>query len=193
MLVSVSSTAADKRQTRDVRRQRGSLYHSGPRIESEAGALTSWHGSSQSRKKATIFTRARKARKAISNNLLKMKAQDQLQAIMNELRRDEDSSREKVPYLRLEAVILQLIRDNPDILKRDTEEMLVRAFKAFDPEGKGYIDAEELRSVLTSRGEPFTEEEMKGKNGILPFAAHDKGVVYYEELASALAHDGREL
>lgn len=36
-------------------------------------------------------------------------------------------------------------------LKRDDFHRLMRAFKAFDPEGKGWVDAETLRAALMSK------------------------------------------
>ena len=64
-----------------------------------------------------------------------------------------------------------------------------RAFKAFDPDDKGFIDPDYLKDVLTSRGDAFREEEVKE----LMSAAIDSktGNIFYEDFAEVLAADGR--
>ena len=42
----------------------------------------------------------------------------------------------------------------------DTEEELLEAFKVFDRDGNGLIDAAELKYVLTNLGEKLTDEEV---------------------------------
>jgi Ca2+-binding EF-hand superfamily protein len=42
---------------------------------------------------------------------------------------------------------------------RDNEEKIMRAFRAFDPEGKGYIDGEYLKNILMTRGDSFRPKE----------------------------------
>eukprot|EP01122_Echinamoeba_exundans_P007377 TRINITY_DN2258_c0_g1_i1.p1 TRINITY_DN2258_c0_g1~~TRINITY_DN2258_c0_g1_i1.p1 ORF type:complete len:157 (+),score=56.77 TRINITY_DN2258_c0_g1_i1:23-472(+) len=46
------------------------------------------------------------------------------------------------------------------MVSQDSEEDIREAFKVFDKEGTGYIQAAELRHVLTSIGEKLTEEEV---------------------------------
>ena len=42
----------------------------------------------------------------------------------------------------------------------DTEEEILEAFKVFDRDGNGLIDAAELKYVLTNLGEKLTDEEV---------------------------------
>lgn len=45
---------------------------------------------------------------------------------------------------------------------RDSEETLMRAFAVIDVEGKGAIDPEKLRQLLTTKGEKFTQARASG-------------------------------
>ena len=45
------------------------------------------------------------------------------------------------------------------MMQVDTEENLKGAFKVFDPELTGYIDADTLKATLTKLGEPLTASE----------------------------------
>lgn len=68
---------------------------------------------------------------------------------------------------------------------------LPRAGRAFDPEGKGWIDAEVLRSVLSSKGsEPLSADELTKMMGC---AADEQGRVYYEDYCQKTANDGRTI
>ena len=42
-----------------------------------------------------------------------------------------------------------------------TEEELVDAFKVFDREGNGFVNADELRSLLQNMGEKLTADELE--------------------------------
>ncbi|GLC40485.1 Dynein regulatory complex protein 8 [Pleodorina starrii] len=67
---------------------------------------------------------------------------------------------------------------------------MLRAFRAFDPEGRGFIEAETLRTLLSGRGEVMTEEEL---NRMMVLAADEQGRVWYEDYAQKLANDGRTI
>ncbi len=59
---------------------------------------------------------------------------------------------------------------------RDDYHTLLRAFRTFDVEGKGYIEAEQMKLLMCSRGEPMTEEEA---NKLVVYAADENGRIYY--------------
>ena len=42
----------------------------------------------------------------------------------------------------------------------DSEEVLLQAFRVFDEDGKGYIEANRLREALITKGTPFREKEI---------------------------------
>mmetsp|Transcript_2976 Transcript_2976/g.6702 ORF Transcript_2976/g.6702 Transcript_2976/m.6702 type:complete len:102 (-) Transcript_2976:2761-3066(-) len=46
-----------------------------------------------------------------------------------------------------------------DEYTRDSAEKIMRTFRAFDPEGKGYIDGDYLKNVLMTRGDSFRPKE----------------------------------
>eukprot|EP00657_Telonema_sp_P-1_P004109 TRINITY_DN19513_c0_g1_i1.p1 TRINITY_DN19513_c0_g1~~TRINITY_DN19513_c0_g1_i1.p1 ORF type:complete len:158 (+),score=81.82 TRINITY_DN19513_c0_g1_i1:96-569(+) len=61
-------------------------------------------------------------------------------------------------YEKFERVVLKCITDNE--IPNDSEEDLIRAFKALDTDGKGYLTADELRELLTKNEEHFSNDEM---------------------------------
>ena len=67
----------------------------------------------------------------------------------------------------------------------------MRAFKAFDPEGNGYLVTEQLKAYLMSQGECFSQDEAAN---MCLFAADDESnKLHYEDFAAKLANDGRFL
>eukprot|EP00955_Chlamydomonas_euryale_P049089 354173-Chlamydomonas_euryale.AAC.8 len=62
-------------------------------------------------------------------------------------------------------------------LFRDDYHTLLRAFRAFDPDGKGFIMAEQLKAALGTKGEALSEDEA---NKMLAFAADDDGKIFCE-------------
>lgn len=59
----------------------------------------------------------------------------------------------------IEIVVANFLVQQKKALFRDDYHTLMRAFRAFDTEGKGYVDADHMRALLTTRGESMTEEE----------------------------------
>mmetsp|Transcript_109141 Transcript_109141/g.189091 ORF Transcript_109141/g.189091 Transcript_109141/m.189091 type:complete len:164 (-) Transcript_109141:1051-1542(-) len=64
----------------------------------------------------------------------------------------------------------------------DTKEMLINAFRVFDKAGCGFIETKELRSVMMSMGEIYTEEEFAE---LIRHSDND-GWIKYEQLADRL-------
>ncbi|KXZ55781.1 hypothetical protein GPECTOR_2g1331 [Gonium pectorale] len=89
-----------------------------------------------------------------------------------------------------ELVVSNFLIQQEASLFRDDYHTLLRAFRAFDSEGRGYIEAETLRSLLSGRGEAMTEDEM---NKMMTVAADEQGRVWYEDYAQRLANDGRSI
>lgn len=77
-----------------------------------------------------------------------------------------------------------------DDYKRDNEEKIMRAFRAFDPEGKGFIDGEYLKNMLMARGDSFRPKE--AQEMLAAAVEESSGRIYYEDFAALLANDGRE-
>ena len=87
-----------------------------------------------------------------------------------------------------EGPIATWLLESKDSLARDDYHTLMRAFKALDPDSRGYINAEQLRVLLTSCDDALSQDEM---NSMISTAADDQGRVMYQEYALKLATDGR--
>ena len=56
-------------------------------------------------------------------------------------------------------VITTYALDMKNELIRDDYHKLLRAFRAFDPEGKNFLEAETLRGIVMSCGEAFSSQD----------------------------------
>jgi len=107
----------------------------------------------------------------------------------------EDANIQLEPFLR---ELPRLLADTKEGHKwiRDSYHKLVRAFAAFDPEGNGWVDAQDMLNVLRDQdhalntGPVFTDEEVQS---FLHACADDQSRIYYEEYCFKLAEDGRNL
>ena len=63
-----------------------------------------------------------------------------------------------IRFERFERMMSRVLLENQ--YPRDSEEKLLRAFRTLDPDNKGYIEAEKIRTLLTTHGERFSQEEM---------------------------------
>lgn len=70
------------------------------------------------------------------------------------------------------ALMARKIDDN------ENEDILIDAFRLFDPEGYGFITTEELRHVLNSLGEKMTPDEIEEMLAVAE--ADSQGQVRYE-------------
>lgn len=89
-----------------------------------------------------------------------------------------------------EGTIASWLLDTKDTLIRDDYHVLMRAFRALDPDNRGYINAEQLKAVLTTCDDALSTEEM---NSMISTAADDQGRVLYQEYALKLAVDGKAI
>ena len=115
--------------------------------------------------------------------------QEQLRDIITELR-GEDSMSGFVEFERFEKVMMRVLTEQQNDFTRDSEDKILRAFRAFDPEGKGYIDGEYLKNLLLTRGDAFRPKE--AQEMLAAAVEEQSGRVYYEVFAKLLAEDGRE-
>ncbi|KAJ9513463.1 hypothetical protein QJQ45_006026 [Haematococcus lacustris] len=79
----------------------------------------------------------------------------------------------------VETVLSKFLLTSGNVI-RDDYHTLIRAFRAFDMEGNGFIEAEQMKLMLSSRGEPMTEEETAK---MLSYAADENGRIYYVGVA----------
>lgn len=68
-----------------------------------------------------------------------------------------------------------------------TEADIHEAFRVFDPEDKGFIRSEDLRRILTTRGDMMSEEE--ADEMIREADADGDGEVKYEEFTKVIFQD----
>ncbi|KAM5359673.1 hypothetical protein ACJZ2D_014291 [Fusarium nematophilum] len=69
----------------------------------------------------------------------------------------------------------------------DNEQELLAAFKVFDRDGTGTISAEELRHVMNSIGEEFTQEEIDDM--MKEADQNGDGTIDYKEFKQIMLHD----
>ena len=67
------------------------------------------------------------------------------------------------------TVFLNMLADK--LHGTDSEDVILSAFKLFDPEGKGTIPKDYLGDVLTSQADRFTKEELDGMMAAAPIDA----------------------
>ena len=87
--------------------------------------------------------------------------------------------------------------------KRNSEDEILLAFQALDVDKKGYLEAHELQTLMTTYGEKFSNEEVNFRQLLLSFSCNyfpsqvkemmaaavdvELGRVYYEDYAEILA------
>ena len=70
---------------------------------------------------------------------------------------------------------------------RDDENKIKKAFQVIDVEKKGYLEPEKLAGLLTTLGEPFSQEEIEE---MFSFAVDpERGVIICDSYAAILAND----
>ncbi|KAK3246517.1 hypothetical protein CYMTET_43948 [Cymbomonas tetramitiformis] len=115
-------------------------------------------------------------------------AQDQLRDLITEIR-GEDNTTGCVEHERFERTMIKVLTEQANEYKRDNEEKILRAFRAFDPENKGYIEGDYLKNLLMTRGDSFRPEEVTELLGVA--LDEQSGNIHYEDYAELLANDGR--
>merc|ERR1711939_225176 len=97
---------------------------------------------------------------------------------------EEDEPTGFVKYEKFEPVIVKAMEDNE--IPTDSEEDIIRAFRALDTDGKGYLTTEELRELMTKNEEHFSADEI---GEMLTFAIDkDTGNCNFTEYAEKVAN-----
>ena len=82
-----------------------------------------------------------------------------------------------IRFERFERMMTRILLENQ--YPRDSEDKLLRAFRTLDPDNKGYVEAEKVRTLLTTHGERFSQEEI---DDFLNFAVDsESGLLHYED------------
>uniref|UniRef100_A0A7S4FQB2 EF-hand domain-containing protein n=1 Tax=Eutreptiella gymnastica TaxID=73025 RepID=A0A7S4FQB2_9EUGL len=122
----------------------------------------------------------------------------QLRNILEEIEEDEPTG--FIKYSKFEPLMLDILltdeyRPTPkdgkempsELMVRNSEDLILQAFEVFDPEKKGYLDSEQLKELLTSQGEAFSNEEVIE---MLNAAADpETGFIKYDDYVATLACD----
>lgn len=102
----------------------------------------------------------------------------------------QEMGQDYVTYDKFETVLLKILITNTygdEMMTRDDEDTILRAFEVLDPEKNGYIETDKLVALLEQYSEGFDAEEIKE----FIHAAEDpeSHVVRYEDFAHILARE----
>ena len=106
----------------------------------------------------------------------------ELQDIILEIDQDGSGSMDFSEFLTMMA--------NHIMDEMDTKEEICAAFKEFDKTGKGYVDVEDLRNVLTSLGDSLTADEVEEM--IKTADIENSGRINYEDFVTKMMSDKSE-
>ena len=110
-----------------------------------------------------------------------------VESVLPAIQEDEPTS--FVTYERFEKWMLEVMSNGE--YQPDNDDMLTRAFKAIDKEGKGWIDADELSTLLTTHGTPFRPKELEG---FLSKAKDmETGRIFYEDYVQLFTTEVEEI
>jgi|TARA_B110000003_G_C16480107_1_gene469233 calmodulin len=100
---------------------------------------------------------------------------DVVETVLPDMMEDEPTA--FVTYEKFEKKMLEVMAQN--LYEADTDDIMLAAFKAIDTDGKGYIDADRMRELLSTYGTAFRPKEIDG------FMSRAKdmetGRIYYED------------
>ena len=100
----------------------------------------------------------------------------------------EDEPTAFVTYERFEAKMLEILASGE--WEADSEDVLLQAFRVFDPEGNGYIEAHRMRDLLITKGTPFREKEIDNFMSVAKDL--ETGHIYYEDYVAHLTADQQD-
>jgi Ca2+-binding EF-hand superfamily protein len=82
-----------------------------------------------------------------------------------------------IRFERFERMMSRVLLENQ--YPRDSEEKLLRAFRTLDVQNNGYVEAEKIKTLLTTHGERFSQEEI---DDFLNFAVDpETNLLHYED------------
>lgn len=86
-----------------------------------------------------------------------------------------------VSFEKFEKVMMDILATRE--CEPDSSELLLQAFRTIDSENLGYISAEVMEALLTSKGTPFRSKELET---FVNFAKNnDSGNIFYEDYVAA--------
>merc|ERR1712007_303775 len=76
--------------------------------------------------------------------------------------------------------------DQDELEKMTPEDVILKAFKVFDPENKGVVHKDYISSILKTNADRFNDEEMTQMFGLAE--PNEEGMVDYKALCYTLTH-----
>ena len=114
---------------------------------------------------------------------------DMVEKILPEIQEDEPTA--FVTYGKFEELMLQVLTTHDyDFLLPDTEHVLLAAFKTLDADNKGYLEADRMRELLTTRGTYFRGKEIEGFMSVAKDI--DTGHIFYEDYIAMLTQEAEQ-
>ncbi|KAI9503594.1 calmodulin-like 3 [Coemansia spiralis] len=114
---------------------------------------------------------------AVMRSLNKFPTERELEDMIAEIDRDNNNKIDFAEFVTLMA------RHEKDDTNKEAE--ILEAFRVFDIDGNGKIDADELRRIMTSIGEKLTEEEVEEM--IREADVDGDNAINYEEFAKMIS------
>eukprot|EP00904_Undaria_pinnatifida_P009911 jgi/Undpi1/604/HiC_scaffold_10.g04068.m1 len=96
-----------------------------------------------------------------------------------------DDPTDVVSYAAFETKMLEIMASRA--WDPDPPEVLLRAFRAIDEEGAGYIEIGRMNELLVTKGTPFRAKEIESFMGAAKDA--ETGHIYFEDYVASLASD----
>eukprot|EP00903_Cladosiphon_okamuranus_P007211 g6999.t1 len=106
------------------------------------------------------------------------------QEILPDMQGDDVTS--PVTYSSFETKMLEVLASRA--WDPDPPEVLLRAFRAIDEKGAGYIETAKMSELLVSKGTPFRAKEIEAFLSIAKDT--ETGHIYFEDYVASLATDG---
>ena len=104
--------------------------------------------------------------------------------ILPEMQDDEPTG--FVSYSKFERKMLQILASRE--CEPDSSELILQAFRTIDTDNNGYVSAELLEDLLTTRGTAFRPKELEA---FLTFTRDaESGNIFYEDYASSFGSIG---
>ena len=118
-------------------------------------------------------------------------SREKSEQLVEEMRGDDPGT--WIKRERFESVMLRVLKfanEKMSEIPKDSEETILRAFQALDPNKKGYLEMEELKTAMTVKAAecgfpPFTDDEWESMKQACEDP--DSGYVFYEDFSELLA------
>ncbi len=108
----------------------------------------------------------------------------QLERVQQELGED------MIDFTKYENCVLSILVTNAykdELMIRDTEDVLLRAFESLDPEKKGFIETNKFIEWMKTLGEPFDDQEIMEM--LVVAEDPESGTIRYEEYCARLSEN----